>query len=140
MKKLNTSIGGKNVKVGDFLVNRLIPADDIINVGPFLLVDHSYPFSYDPGTPVSPLLNEHPHRGLVAFTYVIEGEVEHFDSLGNHEIVTEGGGHWLSSGSGVIHAERVSPRLAASGGTLHAIQFWTNIPAANKGDLPQYKA
>jgi redox-sensitive bicupin YhaK (pirin superfamily) len=140
LKRPNTSIEGNNVKVGDMLVNRLIPADSIVNIGPFLLLEHGYPVIYKKGTPFSSNLNEHPHRGLVAFTYVIKGEVEHVDSLGNHEIVAEGGAHWLSAGKGVIHGERVSACLVQSGGTLHAIQFWTNIPAANRGDLPKYKA
>jgi len=140
MKRPNTSVEGKNVLVGDMLVNRLIPAVSIANIGPFLLLDHGYPISYKKDTPFSSDLNEHPHRGLVAFTYVIKGEVEHFDSLGNHEIVAEGGAHWLSAGRGVIHGERVSARLVRSGGTLHVIQCWTNIPAAHKSDLPKYKA
>lgn len=122
------------------LVNRLIPANANANVGPFLLLDHVYPICYKKGATLSPDLNEHPHRGLVAFTYVIKGEIEHFDSLGNHEIMAEDGAHWLSAGKGVIHGERVSARLVQSGGTLHAIQFWTNIPAAHKSDLPKYKA
>jgi hypothetical protein len=140
LKTPNTCIEGQNVKVGDILVNRLIPAGPITNVGPFLLLDHGYPISYTKGTPFSPVLNEHPHRGLVAFTYVIKGEVEHIDSLGNHEIVTEGGAHWLSAGKGVIHGEHVSARLVQAGGTLHAIQFRINIPAARKNDPPKYKA
>src|SRR5580658_7079657 len=114
MNKPNTSIEGKNVKVGDLLVNRLIPTDSIAGVGPFLLLDHGYPITYTSNSPVPSNLNEHPHRGLVAFTYIIKGEVEHFDSLGNHEIVGEGGGHWLSSGNGVIHAERVGAHLIES--------------------------
>ena len=140
MKKSTTSVEGKNVKVGDLLVNRLLPSDAIANVGPFLLLDHGYPIDYKHVTPFLPVLNEHPHRGLVAFTYVIRGEVEHFDSLGNHEIVAEGGAHWLSAGKGVIHGERVTNRLIQAGGDFHAIQFWTNIPAAHKGGLPQYQA
>jgi redox-sensitive bicupin YhaK (pirin superfamily) len=140
MKKSTTSVEGKNVKVGDLLVNRLLPSDAIANIGPFLLLDHSYPISYKDVSPFLPALNEHPHRGLVAFTYVIKGEVEHFDSLGNHEIVAEGGAHWLSAGKGVMHGERATTRLIQSGGDFHAIQFWTNIPAGHKGDLPQYQA
>src|ERR1700761_5830329 len=140
MKKPNTSIEGKNVKVGDLLVNRLIPAETITSVGPFLLLDHGYPLTYKQGTPFSSELNEHPHRGLVAFTYVMKGEVEHFDSLGNNKIVAEGGAHWLSAGKGVIHGERVSAHQVQAGGTFHAIQFWTNIPAAHKNDNPQYRS
>jgi redox-sensitive bicupin YhaK (pirin superfamily) len=140
MKKLITSIEGKNVKVGDLLVNRLLPAEAASNVGPFLLLDHGYPVTYNPGTPSFQPLNEHPHKGLVAFTYVIKGEVEHFDSFGNHEIVAEGGAHWLSAGNGIMHGERVSAHVVQSGGTLHAIQFWTNIPAAHKSDTPRYEA
>jgi redox-sensitive bicupin YhaK (pirin superfamily) len=140
LENQNRIIEGRNVKVGDMLVNRLVPADLVENVGPFLLLDHGYPISFKKGGQFSPDLNEHPHRGLVAFTYVIDGEVEHFDSLGNREIVTEGGAHWLSAGRGVIHGDRVSERLVHSGGILHAIQFWANIPAAHKSDQPQYKA
>ena len=140
LKKSNTSIEGENVTVGDTLVNRLIPAVSMANVGPFLLLDHGYPICYKKDTPFCPDLHEHPHRGLVAFTYVIKGEIEHFDSLGNHEFVAEGGAHWLSSGKGVVHGERVSARLVHSGGTLHTIQCWTNIPSAYKNDLPKYKA
>jgi redox-sensitive bicupin YhaK (pirin superfamily) len=140
LENQNTIIEGRNVKVGDMLVNRLLPADLVDDVGPFLLLDHSYPIDFKKGAPLPQHLNEHPHRGLVTFTYVINGEVEHFDSLGNREIVAEGGAHWLSTGRGVIHGERVSDRQVASGGILHAIQFWTNIPAAYKSDLPQYKA
>jgi redox-sensitive bicupin YhaK (pirin superfamily) len=140
LKKSTTSSEGKNVTVGDALANRLIPANFFTNVGPFLLLDHGYPIRYKKGTPFSSVLNEHPHRGLVAFTYVIKGEVEHIDSLGNHEIVADGGAHWLSSGKGVIHGERVSASLVQSGGTLHAIQCWINIPAARKSDPPKYKA
>jgi len=140
LKKPTKSIDGRNVKIGDMLVNRLIPAGTIANVGPFLLLDHGYPICYNKGTPFSSDLCEHPHRGLVAFTYVIKGEIEHFDSLGNHAMVAEGGAHWLSAGKGVIHGERVSARTVQSGGTLHVIQFWVNIPAAHKGDPPKYKA
>ena len=139
MKKSNTSIEGKNVRVGDLLVNRLIPAEQATNVGPFLLLDHGYPIKYQPGKNASSALNEHPHRGLVAITYVIKGEVEHFDSLGNHETAADGCAHWLSAGNGAIHGERVSPRLRERGGTFHAIQFWTNIPAAHKADDPHYQ-
>jgi redox-sensitive bicupin YhaK (pirin superfamily) len=122
------------------LVNRLIPADGTANIGPFLLLDHGYPIIYKKGAPFSPDLFEHPHRGLVAFTYVIKGAVEHFNSLGNHEVVTEGGAHWLSAGKGVIHGERVSARFLQSGGILHVIQCRINIPAAHKSDLPKYKS
>src|SRR5882762_8530671 len=132
VKKPSKSIGGKNVIAGDMLVNRLIPAYSFANVGPFLLLDHGYPINYKKGTPFPSGLNEHPHRGLIAFTYVIQGEIEHVDSLGNHEIVADGGAHWLSAGKGVIHGERVSASLVRSGGTLHVIQFWINIPAAHK--------
>jgi redox-sensitive bicupin YhaK (pirin superfamily) len=140
LKTPNTCIEGKNVKVGNMLVNRLIPAGPITNVGPFVLLDHGYPIRYTKGTSFSPALNEHPNRGLVAFTYVLKGEVEHYDSLGNHEILAEGGAHWLSAGKGVIHGERVSAHLVQFGGTMHTIQCWINIPADRKSDLATYKA
>src|SRR5580704_7626889 len=129
MKKPNTTIEGKNVMVGDVLTNRVIPASSLQGVGPFLLLDHSYPVTYQPGRRSTPAINEHPHRGLVSLTYVIKGEVEHIDSLGNHAFAADGGAHWLSCAKGVLHGERVSARVMESGGVVHAIQFWTNIPS-----------
>jgi redox-sensitive bicupin YhaK (pirin superfamily) len=139
MKKPNTIIEGKNIMVGNILTNRLLPANSISGVGPFLLLAHGYPIIYQQGDQFMPAMNEHPHRGIISFTFVIEGELEHMDSLGNRAFANEGGAHWLSAGKGVLHGERASARFVESGGTIHTIQFWINLPSAHKADSPQYR-
>ncbi len=47
----------------------------------------------------------HPHRGAEIFTYVMEGELEHSDSMGNGSIITAGNLQYMSAGSGVRHSE-----------------------------------
>ncbi|MBP1964006.1 pirin family protein [Paenibacillus aceris] len=47
----------------------------------------------------------HPHKAFEIVTYVIKGLVEHRDSLGSLETVTDGGAQVIQAGSGVSHAE-----------------------------------
>jgi hypothetical protein len=47
----------------------------------------------------------HPHRGIETITYLIEGDIEHEDSLGNKGSILEGECQWMTAGSGIIHQE-----------------------------------
>ena len=47
----------------------------------------------------------HPHRGFNTFTYMIEGDMEHKDSMGNTGNLGPGGAQWMKAASGVIHSE-----------------------------------
>jgi len=69
---------------------------------PFLLLDHfgsDNPVDYMAGFPW------HPHRGIETVTYMLNGELEHSDSLGNKGVIRSGGIHWTTAGNGVIHQE-----------------------------------
>ena len=69
---------------------------------PFLLLDDfrgDDPSDYSPGFPW------HPHRGIETITYVLAGEVEHGDSLGNSGVIGAGDVQWMTAGSGIIHQE-----------------------------------
>lgn len=140
-KSIRFSFGGRNTKVADFLVNRLLPNMQCDKVGPFVFLDHVYPTiqkSQEPDRSIG--LNAHPHRGIATFNYLLSGSLEHFDSCNQHGIVDEGGAHWLKAGKGVIHEERPSREFQRKGGVLHAVQFWINLPSVNKLEEPEYRA
>lgn len=100
---------------------------------PFLMLDdfHSAtPENYLPGFPW------HPHRGIETITYVLNGKVEHGDSMGNKGIIHSGDVQWMTAGSGIIHQEM--PKGDASN-MMWGFQLWANLPASNKMMEPRYR-
>jgi redox-sensitive bicupin YhaK (pirin superfamily) len=77
----------------------------------------------------------HPHRGFETVTYMIEGAVDHKDSLGNHGHLGPGSIQWMTAGRGIIHSEM--PR--GEGGGLWGFQLWVNLPASRKMTQPRYQ-
>ncbi len=99
---------------------------------PFLLLDHfgsDNPDDYLAGFPW------HPHRGIETITYMLEGEVEHEDSLGNKGVIKDGDVQWMTAGSGIIHQEMPH----RSEGLMQGFQLWANLPAKNKMMHPRYR-
>jgi redox-sensitive bicupin YhaK (pirin superfamily) len=100
---------------------------------PFLLLDDfrsDTPADYVAGFPW------HPHRGMETVTYVLKGEAEHQDSLGNKGVIGPGDVQWMSAGSGIIHQEM--PKGDAAG-SMHGFQLWANLPKASKMAEPRYR-
>jgi redox-sensitive bicupin YhaK (pirin superfamily) len=100
---------------------------------PFLLLDdfrNENPADYLAGFPW------HPHRGIETITYVLAGEVEHGDSLGNKGRMAAGDVQWMTAGSGILHQEM--PRGDALG-RMHGFQLWANLPASLKMTAPRYQ-
>lgn len=102
------------------------------NLDPFLLLDdiHSEnPTDYTAGFPW------HPHRGIETVTYVIHGDVEHGDSIGNKGAIGDGDVQWMTAGSGIVHQEMPQPAR----GDMRGLQLWVNLPAAMKMMDPRYR-
>jgi redox-sensitive bicupin YhaK (pirin superfamily) len=100
---------------------------------PFLLLDDfrsDAPGDYVKGFPW------HPHRGMETITYVLRGEVEHRDSMGNRGVISPGDVQWMTAGSGIIHQEM--PK-GDSDGAMYGFQLWANLPAAQKMMDPRYR-
>ena len=100
---------------------------------PFLLFDdfrNDDPKKYANGFPW------HPHRGIETITYVLEGRVDHADSLGNRGKLGAGDIQWMTAGSGILHQEM--PRGDARG-RMHGFQLWANLPARHKMTKPRYQ-
>lgn len=100
---------------------------------PFLLLDDFHsdnPADYIAGFPW------HPHRGIETITYILEGRVEHGDSMGNQGVIGNGDVQWMTAGSGIIHQEM--PQQTASG-RMWGFQLWANLPAKQKMMAPRYR-
>ena len=113
-------------------LKRVFATAEIPQFDPFLMLDHfgsSDPDDYTAGFPW------HPHRGIETVTYMIEGEVEHGDSLGNSGVIKSGDIQWMTAGSGIIHQEM--PK--AYPGTMKGLQLWVNLPRAEKMTEPRYR-
>jgi redox-sensitive bicupin YhaK (pirin superfamily) len=78
----------------------------------------------------------HPHRGIETITYVLSGEVEHGDSLGNSGTLGSGDVQWMTAGSGILHQEM--PK-GDERGRMHGFQLWANLPASLKMTAPRYQ-
>ncbi len=101
---------------------------------PFLLFDH-FAFNDPVEGPIRgfPM---HPHRGIETVTYMLEGSVNHRDSLGNSGLIGPGDVQWMTSGRGILHEEM--PRRG-SNGTIYGFQLWVNLPARLKMGEPRYQ-
>jgi redox-sensitive bicupin YhaK (pirin superfamily) len=100
---------------------------------PFLLFDDfrsDIPEHFIKGFPF------HPHRGIETITYVLKGDVEHKDSLGNQGTIGSGDVQWMTAGSGIIHQEM--PK-GDKEGRMHGFQLWANLPARLKMMDPRYR-
>ncbi|MBF0266105.1 MAG: pirin family protein [Gammaproteobacteria bacterium] len=113
-------------------VHRSIGIPALRNYDPFLMLDYissNNPDDYIAGFP------PHPHRGFTTFTYMIDGDMEHKDSMGNTGNLGSGGAQWMKAASGVIHSEMPKQE----DGLMRGLQLWINLPAANKMDAPEYQ-
>ena len=114
-------------------LKRSIATPTLDYVDPFLLFDHfgsDRPDDYLAGFPW------HPHRGIETVTYMLAGEVDHRDSIGNAGAIGAGDIQWMTAGGGIMHEEM--PR-APEDGHMEGFQLWVNLPASLKMSQPRYQ-
>jgi len=114
-------------------LRRAFGVHQVPHYDPFLLLDvfHSHdPEEYRKGFPW------HPHRGIETITYMLVGEVEHGDSMGNAGVIGAGDIQWMTAGNGIIHQEM--PR-GDMHGEMWGCQLWANLPATDKMMSPRYQ-
>ena len=113
-------------------VHRSIGTPALKSLDPFLMLDHfgsDNPDEYIAGFP------EHPHRGFITFTTMLDGHMEHRDSMGNRGDLKAGGVQWMKAASGVIHSEMPQQ----TNGLMRGFQLWINLPANEKMSDPAYQ-
>lgn len=114
-------------------LRRTIATNYLDYLDPFLLFDHfgsDDPLDYLAGFPM------HPHRGIETVTYMLSGNVDHKDSMGNSGTIGACDVQWMTSGSGILHEEM--PQEPEKG-KLEGFQLWVNLPAKLKMTRPRYQ-
>lgn len=113
-------------------LNRSLGTRTLSMLDPFLMLDEFFtdrPEDYIAGFP------DHPHRGFETVTYMIDGAMEHKDSLGNRGRLGPGSVQWMTAGSGIIHSEMPKQQ----NGRMWGFQLWVNLPASLKMTKPRYQ-
>jgi quercetin 2,3-dioxygenase len=126
--KSRATLEGAGVHLQRVFANGEVPLFD-----PFLLLDdfsNAKRSQYIKGFPW------HPHRGIETITYVLKGDIEHGDSLGNAGVISSGDMQWMTAGSGIIHQEM--PKGDKTG-VMEGFQLWANLPASHKMKAPRYR-
>ena len=113
-------------------LNRALGGSALSMLDPFLLLDEFQsddPNDYLAGFP------EHAHRGFETVTYMIDGAMEHRDSVGNRGRLVPGSAQWMTAGRGIVHSEMPKQER----GLMWGFQLWVNLPRARKMIKPRYQ-
>ncbi|MGR7922769.1 pirin family protein [Zobellella denitrificans] len=119
--------------VGGIPVARAVPSKQRRLIGAWCFLDHAGPADFAPGEP-GMRVGPHPHIGLQTFTWMLEGEVLHRDSLGHQQVIRPGQVNLMTAGHGIAHTEESVPGQ----GRLHAAQLWIALPEADKDTPPRF--
>jgi len=119
-----------------FHVRRALPAAGLRGIGPFVFLDHFGPVRLERAESAD--VRPHPHIGLATVTWLLDGEIEHRDSLGTVQPIRPGDVNWMSAGRGIVHSERAPPRLRGGPAGLHGLQAWVALPRAREDDEPSF--
>lgn len=114
-------------------VVRALPTRQRRMVGAWCFLDHLGPLQFAPGQGMH--VGAHPHTALQTFTWLIEGEVLHRDSLGSEQIIRPGQVNLMTAGRGIVHTED----SLADGQRLHAAQLWIALPASAADCPPAFE-
>ncbi len=131
-RKVRRLVGGRPAVDGAGVrLVRVLSSGTVTDFDPFLLLDafdSTNPDDYTRGFPM------HPHRGIETVTYLVEGKIQHQDSLGNKGAILSGGCQWMTAGRSILHQEmpQASPRMLG-------LQLWVNLPRAQKMAPPKYR-
>ncbi len=110
---------------------RVISAPDVKEFDPFLMLDAFDSYDSDDYTKGFPW---HPHRGIETVTYLISGDIEHMDNIGNKGNILDGCCQWMTAGSGILHQE-----MPQSCERMLGVQLWLNLPRKDKMVTPKYR-
>lgn len=137
-KQISFSTKGTITSVGPLSIQRMLPNRYAGKVGPFVFLDYVRPAVKE--TISKNGMGAHPHRGIATLTYILQGELDHFDSAGNRGKIYSGGAQWMKAGNGIIHDENLNYDSRTNSKEVQGFQFWINLPAKNKAEKPEHIA
>ena len=114
---------GRDIALGALTVTRVLPVKGKRLVGPWCFLDRFGPLTFADPSPMD--VGAHPHMGLQTVTWLLDGELVHYDSLGYESLLRPGGVNVMTSGAAIAHAERTP---AQNSGRLSGVQLWVALP------------
>ena len=139
-RKIQFNIQNQYTWVADIKVQHVLPNKLIQVVGPFVLLDHISSYKEQFEESHKKILGKcpHPYRGIATLTYIICGEVEHLDGMGNQVRLSSGCLHWMKAGKGILHDEAIRAESRMTGADVSVVRFWVNLPSKHKDEKPDY--
>lgn len=113
-------------------VRRTIPHRQRRTIGAWCFADHFGPDDLHDGEGM--FVPPHPHTGLQTVSWLFQGEIEHRDSLGSHQLINPGEMNLMTAGRGISHSEVSTSRSRV----LHGVQLWTVLPKAHRNSAPSF--
>ncbi|BCL76123.1 hypothetical protein JHS3_18590 [Jeongeupia sp. HS-3] len=104
-------------------IRRALPNRERRMVGAWCFLDHFGPVDIRAGRGMR--VGPHPHIGLQTFSWLLEGEVYHRDSLGFEQLIRSGAVNLMTAGHGIAHSEESPPNHSA---IMHGAQLWIALP------------
>ncbi|MES2217231.1 MAG: pirin family protein [Pseudomonadota bacterium] len=121
-----------NAQVGDNLtIRRALPSKARRMIGAWCFLDHFGPMNLAENGGLS--IGPHPHMGLQTFTWTINGEILHRDSLGSEQVIHPGEVNLMTAGKGISHSEESLPN-----GILEGVQLWIAMPDTARHNAPEF--
>ncbi len=137
-KKIRFSVQSQCAWLAEIKGQLVLPNKFTQAVGPFVFLEHILSYKQSPNGFNKGLVGKrsHPHRGIAMLTYILAGEVEYSDSLGNHSKLSSGGMQWTKAGKGIVHDEAVSSEFQVTDPDISVVRFWVNLPSTHKSEKP----
>lgn len=127
---------GNGFHVSTYFPGPRLPAE---RVSPFVLMDYGPPKEFAPLAHGKRGVGWHPHRGFETVTLAWEGAVAHGDNAGHRGVIGPGDVQWMTAGAGIFHEEYHEEKFTRSGGRMHMMQLWVNLPKKDKWAKPGYQ-
>ena len=127
---------GNGFHVSTYFPSEGLPPE---RVSPFVLMDYGPPKEFTPLARGKRGVGWHPHRGFETVTLAWEGAVAHRDNAGHAGVIGPGDVQWMTAAGGIFHEEYHEDTFARSGGRMHMMQLWVNLPSKDKTAAPAYQ-
>lgn len=128
-------IPSRESRLGEgLLIRRALPSKQRRMVGAWCFLDHAGPMEYGQGEGIA--VGPHPHIGLQTFSWMMEGEILHRDSLGVEQIIRPGQVNLMTAGRGIVHSEDA---VSDAPGRIHLAQLWIALPDAERHREPAFE-
>ena len=133
-KPVHQMIKARQALLGEkLIISRALPTRERRMIGAWCFLDHFGPLRLQQGHEFD--VAPHPHIGLQTFTWMMDGEILHQDSLGSRQLIKARQVNLMTAGRGIAHSEE----SIHSGGALQGVQLWIALPDSMRYMEPDFK-